>query len=107
MAAALAAVLIGAATASAQDDAASTQLVEVRTEDGLRFRVPPDWPIEKRGGGVGPIPVEEYVARKFASMEIRLRAMEQQLSSMELRVRLLETQMKSGQQRLRSGDAGP
>ena len=33
--------------------------------DGLNFHVPDDWPIEKRGGVLGPIPTEEYVSMKF------------------------------------------
>jgi len=32
---------------------------------GLNFQVPDDWPIEKRGGLLGPIPIDEYVVMKF------------------------------------------
>jgi len=32
---------------------------------GLNFQVPEDWPIEKRGGVLAPIPTEEYVLNKF------------------------------------------
>jgi len=35
----------------------------------LKFHVPEDWPIEERGGLVGPIPTEEYVAMKFDESE--------------------------------------
>jgi len=36
---------------------------------GLHFQVPEDWPIEERGGIVGPIPTEEYIAIKFKATE--------------------------------------
>jgi len=37
--------------------------------DGLRFKVPEDWPIEKRGGVLAPIPTEEYVSMKFKDID--------------------------------------
>ena len=73
----------------------------MKTKDGLNFKVPPDWPIEERNGTVGPIPVEEYLAQKFSSLEKRIRGVEQQITSVELRVRLLEEGMKK-QTRLQS-----
>ncbi|MCK5012449.1 MAG: hypothetical protein KAS66_01395 [Candidatus Omnitrophica bacterium] len=35
----------------------------------LRFQVPEDWPIEKRGGLMTPISTEEYVSFKFQEIE--------------------------------------
>ena len=55
----------------------------VMTKNGLRFSVPEDWPIEQHGGGVGPIAVEDYVVRKFTTVEARLAAMEQRLAVLE------------------------
>ena len=57
------------------DDEAS-----VKTEKGLRFAVPEDWPIEEHGGALAPISVEEYVARKFKAIETRLEIIESGLS---------------------------
>ena len=73
----------------------------VKTEEGLRFRLPPDWPVEKRGAVVAPIPVEEYLSRKLSGVDARLRVLEQQLGSFDLRLRVLEEALKQ-QGRLRS-----
>lgn len=35
----------------------------------LNFQVPEDWPIEKRGGLMTPIPTEEYMLSKFKEIE--------------------------------------
>ena len=35
----------------------------------LNFQLPEDWPIEKRGGLISPIPTEEYVSIKFEEIE--------------------------------------
>jgi len=40
--------------------------------DGLRFTVPEDWPVEKRGGVVGPIPIEEYISMKFKNVQTEM-----------------------------------
>ena len=69
-----------------------------KMKDGLRFQVPADWPIETRNGIVGPIPIEEYLGRKFKAMEGQLQLLGQQLSSIELRLRLLEEQAKKATQ---------
>lgn len=66
----------------------------VKKKDGLRFNVPSDWPVEERNGAVGPIPIEEYLARKFSSLESRLRLLEQQISSFDLRLRVMEEESK-------------
>jgi hypothetical protein len=44
----------------------------VKTEKGIRFAVPDDWPIEERNGAVAPVSVEEYVIKKFKEIEARL-----------------------------------
>ena len=76
----------------------------VRTEDGIRFKLPADWPVEKRGSVVAPIPVEEYLSKKFSTMDTRLRQLEQQMASFDLRLRVMEEALKE-QNRLRSTEA--
>ena len=78
----------------------------LKTKDGLNFKVPPDWPVEERNGVVGPIPIEEYLAQKFASLEKRIRGVEQQTTSLELRVHLLEEEAKK-KPLLQSGERTP
>ena len=80
--------------------------VTTKSEDGLRFRLPPDWPIEKRNGMTGPIPVEEYLARKFSALDNRLNQLESQLTSIDLRLRVVEEAEKK-QQSLKSREAAP
>ena len=95
---------IGQSAVAADHDDATPKTV-LKTQDGLRFELPADWPLEKRGGALGPIPVEAYLARKFAAIEIRLRMLEQQLGSTELRLRVLEESLKRAP--LQSGEAFP
>ena len=66
-----------------------------KSQEQLHFELPPDWPIEKRGGMVGPIPVEEYLAMKFKALDARLQAMEQKLNGMDLRLRVIEENQKA------------
>ena len=68
-----------------------------RSHGQLKFQLPPDWPIEERGGLVGPIPVEEYLAMKFSALDARLQGLEQQLSGLDLRIRVLEEAQKKQQ----------
>ena len=97
----------GLAAAGGDEGSASTQSQTViKKKDGLRFNVPSDWPVEERNGAVGPIPIEEYLAKKFASLESRLRVIEQQVNSYDLRLRVLEEAKKSSKPAglLRSGE---
>lgn len=96
-------VLAGAWSAEAKDERAEGTTV-IRTEEGLRFKLPADWPVEKRGSIVAPIPVEEYLSKKFSVLDTRLRQLEQQLASFDLRLRVIEEHLKE-QNRLRSGEA--
>jgi hypothetical protein len=76
---------------AAAEESVKTEPATVRrTEANLHFQVPPDWPIEERGGIVAPIPVEEYLARKFKALESQLRTIEQRLNGLDLRLRVLE-----------------
>ena len=81
--------------AAEESSAAAASQTVVKKKDGLRFNVPSDWPVEERNGAVGPIPIEEYLAKKFASLESRLRVLEQQVNSYDLRLRVLEESKKS------------
>ena len=53
---------------------------------GFKFKVPADWPVEDRDGQVGPVPVEEYLAKKFSAVSARFDAVEKQLAALETRV---------------------
>lgn len=100
--------VLGAAGAVAGEDDASKESVTVRkTADGLHFKVPPDWPIEKRGGITAPIPIEEYLARKFKALDVELQGLEQHLNGVEVRLRVLEEAEKKHRQGLRASSAPP
>ena len=76
-----------------------------KTSDQLHFKLPADWPIEKRAGMVQPIPVEEYLAMKFKAIENRLQAIEQRLSGLDLRLRVLEEGLPKRGPGLKSSEA--
>ena len=90
--------------ARAEDGVGADKPTVRKSQEQLHFELPPDWPIEKRGGMVGPIPVEEYLAMKFKALESRLQAMEQKLNGMDLRLRVIEENQnkKAPQSGLRS-----
>ena len=91
---------------AAADKAKSGASTVLKSEDGLRFQLPADWPIEKHGSVVRPIPVEEYLSKKFEAMDARMRALEQQMTSLELRLRAVEEENKK-QQGLKSVGTSP
>lgn len=94
-------VWLGGTAASAEEKA--EPVVVTKTQDGLKFTVPPDWPIEKRGGVVAPIPIEEYLGQKFKAIDSRLQALEQRFNGLDVRLRVLEEAAKQQQrQGLRS-----
>ena len=79
----------------------------VVTKEGLHFKLPQDWPVEKRGGVVAPIPVEEYLAQKFSAMQSRLQALEQRVVGLELKLRVMEEELKRQKEKgLQSVEAG-
>ena len=94
-------------SAQAADDSTEPAATVLKSRDGLHFQLPTDWPVEKRNGVVGPIPIEEYVSRKFATLEKRLQTLEQQVSVFDLRMRVLEEATKKDAQQLRSREAAP
>ncbi len=96
--------MTGALLAWAADDPSTKDVAVDKTAEQLHFKVPPDWPIEKRGGIMAPIPIEEYLARKFKSLEAQLQVIEQRVSGLDLRVRVLEEASKKQQKGLRSSE---
>ena len=76
-----------------------------KSKGGLNFQLPPDWPVEKRGGMIIPIPVEEYLGKKFKEVESRLHLLEQQQSGFDIRLRAIEEAIKA-QRALQSTDQG-
>lgn len=101
----------GVRLAQAADPEPPADRAVVQTKSGLHFRVPADWPIEERNGVTAPVPIEEYVTKKFAALEARIRTLEQQLSGSDLRLRVLEEGQRTGAAgatpRLRSGEGNP
>ena len=77
-----------------------------KTSERLHFKVPADWPIEKRGGVTAPIPIEEYLARKFKALEGSVQSMEQRVNGLDLRLRVLEEEKKTKGAGLRSAETG-
>lgn len=102
-------LLGGGGTGFAADPEPAADPSVVQTKSGLHFRVPADWPIEERNGVTAPIPIEEYVTRRFSALEARIRALEQQVTGSDLRLRVLEEGQRSGGEapRLRSGEGNP
>ncbi|GEM_PF-3104772 len=72
-----------------------------RFEGGnLKFNVPDDWPIEERGGTVGPIPVEEYLALKFSKIEARFKTIDASLAEYSARMADFDSRLKAIEDRL-------
>lgn len=42
---------------------------EIQTKKGLHFAVPTDWPVEEHAGIVAPVPVQDYVLKKFGEIQ--------------------------------------
>jgi hypothetical protein len=69
---------------------------EVEGVPGVRFKLPADWPIEVRADGViSPISVEDYLARKFALVNTRIKTLEEQILELERRNQALEKVLQS------------
>ena len=96
-----------AAATRAEDQRSDASSMVLKTKEGLNFKVPADWPIEKRNGILGPIPVEEYLARKFGALENRLQSLERQASALDLRLRVAEEALQKPGRRLQSSEAAP
>ncbi len=101
-----AAVLFLAVGVYAEEEGDSQGTV-VKTRQGLNFQLPEDWPLEKRGGTVGPVPIEEYLGVKFAKLESRLAKLEKQMTELQTRMGKLEGSSKQPAAKLQSGEAKP
>ena len=53
-----------------------------------------DWPIEEKNGVLGPIPIEEYLARKFSSADDRMKSLEEKVDFLDKKVRILEQESR-------------
>jgi len=62
----------------------------VKSYEGIQFKVLKDWPIEKVGNRVGPIPMDEYLSRKFNDLTLRLKKQEDAMAAMEKRLATVE-----------------
>ena len=71
----------------AQDDEHKTV-----TAKGINFNVPEDWPIEERGGTVGPIPIEEYLGLKFRKIQQQFADIDAERGTLEKDVESLKEQ---------------
>ena|SRR3989338_1457450 len=87
-----------------------------RNIKGIQFNVPNDWPIDDRGGSLGPVPVEEYVTMKFEKSDERLDQMESradtrfnvmgsQVGDMEQKVEDMDERLRDLEQWLKRGEA--
>ena len=90
------------------EEAKADDVTVTKTSEKLNFKVPPDWPIEKRGGVMAPIPIEEYLARKFAGISTQLQTLQERVNELDVRLRVMEEAAKKHaaqqqQQGLRSG----
>ncbi len=76
--------LVAAKAVMADDKAVSAESKkesEPKSAKGIQFSVPADWPIEKRNGALGPIPIEEYLALKFKKLEDRIVILENKVNN--------------------------
>lgn len=70
---------------------------KVRSFKGLKFNVPDDWPIEERGGAVGPIPIEEYIAKKFSAIDSKFVEAEGKLINVKMRLDDIESRLDNAE----------
>ena len=100
------AATIGAGPASvAGADSKKESVTVQKTKDGLHFNLPPDWPLEKRGGVTAPIPIEEYLSQKFSAVSSQLQSLEQRVNSLDVKLRVVEEDLK--QRPLSANDQSP
>jgi len=74
----------------AEEKALGESTHKVKNYRGLQFKVPEDWPIEKVGNTIGPIPIEDYMSRKFAVLTERIEKQDKAMAALEKRVETVE-----------------
>ena len=104
-AALISAWLVAPGPAWADEPSSTDNEVVVRRERGLNFKMPADWPIEERSGVVAPIPIEEYISRKFAVVSKQLSALERRLGDLEARQRAFEGRVREQEKTLGASKA--
>ena len=82
--------LVGAMPPARAEETKADDVTVTKTSEKLNFKVPPDWPIEKRGGVMAPIPIEEYLARKFAGISTQLQTLQERVNGLDVRLRVME-----------------
>lgn len=70
---------------------------KIRSVKGLQFNVPDDWPIEERGGTVGPIPIEEYIAKKFSAIDSKFVEAEGKLINVKMKLDEIESRLDNAE----------
>lgn len=80
-----------------------------KTLKGINFNLPADWPLEERGGALGPIPIEEYLIMKFEKTASHFKQLEDQIAGgfkdHKARLNLLETKVDDIEKRLKDLEA--
>lgn len=70
------------------------------------LQIPEDWPVEKRGGLIVPIPTEEYVSMKFSGIETEFQSIENEffgkLEDLEASLKNVEDNFQKELKKLRS-----
>ena len=100
-----AAAAAGLAAASAVEADSKEGATVQKTKDGLHFKLPSDWPLEKRGGVTAPIPIEEYLSKKFSAVSSQLQSLEQRVNGLDVKLRVVEEALK--QRPLSANDQSP
>ena len=104
MGAVIVVVAMGRCPLVGADDQPQGDVTVEKTAERLHFKVPPDWPVERRNGILMPIPIEEYLARKFKALETSTQALEQQVNGLDLRLRVVEEESKKVHRGLQSAE---
>ena len=74
---------------------------------GLQFSVPDDWPIEKRNGAVGPIPIEEYMKLRFDRVETQMNALDARVQQLEENIAQRDKEENARRARFISAESEP
>ncbi|MCM8812288.1 MAG: hypothetical protein NC910_04490 [Candidatus Omnitrophica bacterium] len=90
----IAAMVCGPVAAGEERETNKPAMV-VKESRGIRFVLPADWPLEEKDGVVGPIPVEDYVGRKFSAAERRITDLEKRLEFLEKRLKAAEDELRA------------
>lgn len=93
---------VNPSAAWAQDASTGGDELVVKQKKGLQFKLPADWPIEERDGLVSPIPIEEYLSRKFTAVNARLEALHKAIGDLQTRMYAVEQELRENKKVLQS-----